>query len=463
MKSWKKRLKDELNASAPALREEVLNAPLICAPENAQPKVVRAKKWSIFAGSGMAAALAIVFVVMGVLGVFSPVQQPDNYVFALDINPSVSFITDNNGVVLEVKSLNADADVIVSNSEIIAEVKNKPLSQAIVTYTDYAAKLGYLDVSAPQTAVRLSASSETDEQLLSDVSFSLSNYFKQNGIFAAVVQDVVQAKELGARLGVDASSLEKLTAKLKDTSDCFAERNIGSELTAEQLSELYNSFVVGEQLLQYVKNELLANIEKVTNFAKQVFLISQIEFYNRLIVFDADNPTRGWLLPIGDDYWTLKQTHPDHEFMQSEYVQKIEELIAKYEQDYGKLDSLESFESVFELLSSFKDFLEQIDWSKIPELSMDVFQASLKQFVGLLEFVGVDTTNMQKLLAAPQNVEQYVEQLGVTWQQVASERIESNKERYEASRTEISNADYDAFIEEIVQQYGSLQAFWQEK
>lgn len=462
MKSWKKRLKDEFNASAPALREEVLNAPIIRAQEDVQPKVVRTKKWSIFAGSGLAVVLAVVFVVMGVLGVFSSAPQPDNYVFALDINPSVSFITDSDGIVVEVKSLNSDADVIVSNSEIIDNVKSKPISQAIVFYTDYAAKLGYLDVTATKTAVRLSTSSETDMQLFSAVSSSLSNYFKQNGIFAAVVEDVVQADEFGKRLGVDANSLEQLTAKLKATSDCFAERNIGSEITDEQLSELYNSFVVGEQLLQCVKDELLANIIKVTNFVQQVVLLSRIEFYNNLIRVDSDNPTCGWLVPIGDDYWTLKQSHPEHEFMQSDCVRKIEELIAEYAADYGGLDSYESFIDACNLLSKFSDFVKDIDLTKILELQMDVFQASFGQFVGLLECVGVDTTDMQKLVEAPRTVEQYVEQLDVTWQQVATERIKNNKECYETPRKVISNADYDAFIDEIVQQYGSLQEFWQE-
>ena len=97
MKSWKKRLNEEFEAAVPALSREVLNAPVQSVKEEEKP---RAKKISplkkrLFFGSGFAAALAIVFTVLGVTGVFAPPAAPKlaGGVYTLEINPAVVLVT----------------------------------------------------------------------------------------------------------------------------------------------------------------------------------------------------------------------------------------------------------------------------------------------------------------------------------------------------------------------------------
>ena len=133
MKSWKKRLNEEFEAAVPALSREVLNAPVQSVKEEEKP---RAKKISplkkrLFFGSGFAAAaLAIVFTVLGVTGVFAPPAAPKlaGGVYTLEINPAVVFVTAENGKVLSVKSLNEDADVVLSDEKTRDKLINAPIN-----------------------------------------------------------------------------------------------------------------------------------------------------------------------------------------------------------------------------------------------------------------------------------------------------------------------------------------------
>lgn len=464
MKSWKKRLNEEFDKAAPALNDEVLNAPIVTARPVTTTRATQPtrRKGGWFA-CVMAVALAAIFVTLGVLGVFNVAPKADKFVFVLDINPSVSFVTDAEGTVLGVQAQNADADVIISSQQILDKITGQPLSEAIVAYTDYAVQLGYLPANA-RSAVRLSTSDETDDKLLQNVSSSLSSYFKKNGIYAAVVEDKLTTSELCVRLSVDETSLSELSSTLETVSTFFAERSVGDGTTKDEFEKLHDDYIVCDQLLECVKGELVKKLSDIKNFLTQIYLLGQIHWYNVWIMADLNNPERSWF--VGADYWTIKEGMNEGQYANldidfAELISTMDKLIAEYEEIFGKLESYDFFESLYESMEKLIDSLSNIDSTKLEELSLSAIEESFGQYVEILSCVGVDVSGLETLIAVPTTPEEYVKQLRVSWEQVEQDKLESNKFVYETSREPISDADYDAFIAEIVSKYGSLEKFWQ--
>ncbi len=459
MKSWKKRLNEEFDKAAPALKQDVLDAPIVV---DRSVKATDSKRSPIRRGGwfacGTAVAIAAIFVMLGVLGVFNSSPKADKYVFALDINPSVSFITDADGIVLDVKALNADADVIVSNQKILDKIKDRPLAEAIVAYADYAVQLGYIPLDA-QSAVRLSASDETDDKLFQNVSSGLSDYFKKKGIYVAVAEEKVATTEFAQRLGVETTSLSELSSTLETVSPIFAERNVSAEMTREDFEKLYDDYIICDQLLEYVKSELVKKLGDIKAFLTQIYLLGQIHLYNGLIMTNIHNPEWSWF--IGADYWTIKDgsyTDLDSDF--AELISTMEELVIKYEEQFGKLEDYSLFKSLYNSMEALIDSLSSIYSVKLEDLSLGEIEESFENYVEILSCVGVDVSNLKKLTTVPESKEDYIDQLHVSWEQVVKDRLDSNKSAYEECRTEISADEYDAFIADVEANYGSLENFW---
>ncbi len=74
----------------------------------------------------------------------------------MEINPSVSFSTDGNGVVTGVRASNRDADVLLASKEITENLVGKNIGDAVKLYVDYAAQAGYIDLNEIGSAVRVS-------------------------------------------------------------------------------------------------------------------------------------------------------------------------------------------------------------------------------------------------------------------------------------------------------------------
>lgn len=463
MKSWKKRLNEEFDKAAPALNDEVLNAPIVTARHVTTTRATQSarRKGGWFA-CGTAVALAAIFVTLGVLGVFNVAPKADKFVFALDINPSVSFVTDAEGIVLGVQAQNADADVVISNQQLMEQINGQPLSEAIVAYTDYAVQLGYLSAN-DRSAVRLSTSDETDDKLLQNVSSSLASYFKKNGIYAAVVEDKVSTSDLCARLGIGATSLFELSAMLETVSAFFAERNV-SEATEEEIKSLHDKLVDSDEVLKYVVTQLKESARKIGDFIEYApAMLWDIYTCNLEITFHEDNPKM--FILAGANYWEIKEKCDSSAFTDdfAELMSEMDELIAEYESKFGKLESYDFFDTLYNKISDFVASLKEIvnQLTELATSTIDDVQQFLEVNFDELSCVGVDVSGLETLIAVPTTVEEYVSQLHVSWQQVAQDKLERNKSVYEAPRDAISDVDYDAFIAEIVSNYGSLENFWQ--
>ena len=459
MKSWKKQLKDELNATVPELKEEVKNAPIITAQEDASyirsGDVLVKRKIGILTYCAVVAILVIAIAFMAIFGVFAPEPILDRYVFSLEINPAVSFVTDKEGNVKSVKALNEDADVVLSNESALNKIIGAPLSEAVVVYTDCATRLGYLDLTLTQNAVRLSSSSDTDKNLIATTSDSLRNYFMTNGIYVAVIEDVISAQDLSKRMGISGvKTLSDLTKKVLSLSVNYGERNIATA-NEEQLKSIYETYVVGTQLFDFVRGELLDNVNSIIRNAQ---MLSQIGICSYNIMMHKDNPFN----PIPADYWTIKK-YPNAQYSAefSELMNEMESLLAEYENTFGaSIGSLADLTSATNAYAS----LSGIDFEDLfKNLTANGFLALAENFVGILKNIGSDVATFETLLNTPKTSEEYVAQMKTALGKIFDYRAERYLDIYEAKREQITSADYDAFINGIVEEYGSLDNFWNKK
>lgn len=461
MKNWKKLLNEQLDAEAPALKKEILDAPILTDRNRASDEVLKSgnslikAKTGIFAACG-AAVLALIFALLCILGAFNNVNAPANgLIFTLEINPAVAFSTDETGKVLSVNALNADADVILSDERTLNKIKNVPLSQAIVAYTDCAAKLGYIDLNATKTAVRLCSPAEGGSTG-DEAAESLQTYFKSKGVFAAVVQSPLDLTALSESTGItDAKNASEMAKKLGALPEKHGERLSESDLN--DLQTLYQTYIMGENTLEYVRNELTQNL---TSIVSNAVLLSKLTLRNYEITLNAKNP-----IFLGD-YWKVKQSgkaYDDADFANS--MNEMQTLLSEYEEEFGvAIKSGEELTKAAEVYSEFSKIDLAVELAQfVTDLSLSNFSQVIEKISGMFENVGSDVSALKSLLSAPQTAQEYFSQLQISLSQTFSLKLQSYRETYEQVRAQISDENYDDFIDGILQEYGSLENFWKNK
>lgn len=479
MKNFKKLLNDEFEAASPELSEEVKNAPIITGKEAVEIEVAARygntvaaeSKRKLYIGAAFIAVLiALVFAVLAATGTFKKggVTIKTDYVFAYEINPAVAFVTDENGVVKNVSSLNKDADVVLSDEETADKIKNVPLETAVVTYTEAVAKLGYLDIKKSETKESLSAVrisfAESADKIISSVKSSLEGFFKSHGIFSAVVDDKVDVKELCSRVNVEydeEGGLKSLSDTLETENNTYYGK-VNKNATEAEIKDLYENEIVGSDILDIVRGGLIENLNKIKKNAE---MIKNIYDLNNEIMAHVDNPLSFSLLGKGADFWTLKKWYGlDYDYgegfsaLMSETNLAVEEYKEYFNKELESSDDLEEAENVYKNLGYvFGTGIEAI----LKNFTSEDFIVSPEKFISILKLIGIDVTDIENIIkSVPTTVEKYIAEMKSAVSMLKTARYEKFSAVYEEARNEITTADYDEYINRIISSYGSLTNFW---
>lgn len=451
MKSWKKQLNDEFERAVPALKPEILDAPIVVGGDMPAGGNTLVKRRVGIISACVAVICALVIAILAIAGVFNPAVPPvsGDFVFTLEINPAVAFVTDGEGKVKAVTALNGDADVVLA--EVSPEnMKNIPISEAVVKYTDGAAKLGYLDPAARGGAVRLSGK-EGEDTLLSSAELSLGKYFCDKGIYAVVVKDFVSESELIKRTGISgAGSLAELSKTLSSVpSECNA--RVPSDLGAEQIKALYDSYIVGESMLELVRGELLDNIAKIVQNSQMLLNIVSL---NGRIMSHSGNPSQ-----LFKDYWSVKMfggESDDGEF--NALMDEMTAALEEYETTFG--EAIGSYSALSSAAGAYSSLLGQDFKEVISSLTSDDFLSSVSDYIKILSNIGGDMSAVTSLTEIPQTAEEYIRLAETATSLLRNSRVEKYLAVYSESRPEISEESYGEFVEGIVALYGSLDNYW---
>jgi len=327
------------------------------------------------------------------------------------------------------------------------KIKGKSIDEAVTYYTDYAAKLGYIDLEQKGSAVRISGFGDGD--FLEKAQTALETYFTDKGLFVVVVAESVNKEEFSLRSGITAEDAAKF---IKDSTVLYSDRK-AENLSLQDLQSLYNELVVENKLFDYVTENLSGNIERIIKNAEDIQNLSQLYF---TILNHEDNPIK-----MLGDYWTVKKLYGNTlsgEF--AELMSEMETALKNYKADYGVeitgvtqlTDAANSYLKI--PADTLPALLESLSFDKFNELSSDITE--------ILEITGLVTSNFVDYLQAPQSLAEYVEKTSALIDSEYKSRLETYESLYNKYRQPIEKSDYETYIESIIQQYGSLNAYWQE-
>lgn len=481
MKNFKKLLNDEFEAASPELSEEVKNAPIITGKESVEIEVAARygntvaaeSKRKIYTGVAFIAVLiALVFAVLAATGTFNKggVTIKTDYVFAYEINPAVAFVTDENGVVKNVSSLNKDADVVLSDEETADKIKNVSLETAVVTYTEAVAKLGYLDIKKSETKESLSAVrisfAESADKIVSAVKSSLEGFFKSHGIFSAVVDDKVDVKELCSRVNVEydeEGGLKSLSDTLETENNTYYGK-VNKNATEAEIKDLYENEIVGSDILDIVRGGLIENLNKIKKNAE---MLKNIYDLNNKIMAHADNPRVITILGIEKrDFWSLKEKYgieakeyrEEFAALMSETNLAVEKYKEYFDKELESISDLKEAGDVYENLGAvFGTNIEAI----LKNFTSEDFIVSSEKFISILKLIGIDVSDIESIIkSVPTTVEKYIAEMKSAVSMLKTARYEKFSAVYEEARNEITTADYEEYINRIISSYGSLTNFW---
>ena len=449
MKSWKKRWKDELAEITPDLRDDVKNIP-IPTIENIENNGGNTAVLSISKQKLIPIVTAVFAIILCavLLCVFliKPNKTYSDFLFTLEINPAVTMSADENGIVTGVIASNADADIILSDENVQNQIRGKSIAEAITYYTDCAAKLGYIDLEQKGSAVRISGLG--DEDCLGKAQTALETYFTDKGLFVVVVVENVNKDEFSKRSGITAEDAAKY---IKDSTVLFSDR-IAENLSLQDLKALYNELVIENKLFNQVNESLADNIERIIQNAEDIAELSQLYMD---IFHHKDNPTS-----FGD-YWMIKKLY-GNTLLSGDFADLMTQMdtaLERYKTNYGV-----EITNVSELTAATNSYLK-ISTNMLAEFAkhftFDLFKQFTDDITEILQITGLITGDFANYLQVPQSFAEYVEKTTALINSEYKSRLETYENLYNKYRPPIEKTDYDSFIESIVQQYGSLNAYWQ--
>lgn len=455
MRSWKKRWEEELDAKIPALDEKVKNAPIVTAQKQEQQEkqdkpsflarvseVFYAYKKRIYAGAATLAAAVLALCIA--LPLFNtPVKES---VISVEINPCAVFSVDKEGIVTAVVAGNSDADVILSGGR-AEKLKGKTVEQATGMFVDYAARLGYLNLSATDKTAAVRVSGCGNKNALKRVGETLETYFQEKGAYAAVVKENVSSEELCSRVGMEAKeTIEELATNLKELPTLFTQREIDTE---EEIQG--NLTEITANLLAKNKAKILQNALDIAEIAT---LASEIYEHEEAKIPLYEIPSVGTIF-VPAHYWELIECEDiDFDTFSIEFkklLSDMETALADYKSAYGI--GLSSIDEVNEIVEDYMDMSLE---TYIDELLVDFdFPTLFIHYLtisDLLENVGVKVPST--------DIEDWIYNFGSYLNDEFERLAEEAKQVYYEVREALTENVYHDYTHTLEEEYGSLSAYW---
>ncbi|MBQ7913205.1 MAG: hypothetical protein IJ308_05665 [Clostridia bacterium] len=476
MKNWKKRWQKELDNIVPAMNEELKNEPIPVAEEVKNRPIIReenALPWykKLFSSprriAAFASACGVCVLTLGLSLVFGLQFQKGGDsgagasmgAVSVQINPEAVFSVDDKGRVSAVAAMNTDADVILSDSARIAAMQGKPVEEAVKAFVDYAARLGYLDLSARDAVRVTSCTSEDTTEIISNC---LQSYFCEKGAYIVVVEESVGVTEFAEYIGLGATaSVETLAENIQALTVPYFIRYAENQ-TDKRLEELYYEQVEKTEMEEVFGQILQRNFDKLQKYVADVQALAAQE---ERIRNHSDNPLHklGGLVPC--DYWILQGTDKEIEYTADfeSCMKDMERMLKEYEIEYEKriISSIDFQMAVEECdalpLDTLKMLMENFD----AELFARLFEENSASLIKILKNIGEDVSHLSHLYEAPTDWEDY----GAKMQKYVGSRYEvleeKGKEAYEQDREKIGENDYNSYLQTLLEEYGSMEKYWE--
>lgn len=170
-------------------------------------------------------------VALGVFAISACSADESEYDYVMvDINPSITFIIDEDGKVDSFVLNNEDAEIVAVDLELIGlEVED-----ALELYLDAAIEAGYIDVDAENNAIFVTTDEDEDEEDEDSINERIrgraEQFMQERGIGAAIIRGKIddELRERAEDLGIGAGKLRLIETAV----------DIDEDLTLEEALEL---------------------------------------------------------------------------------------------------------------------------------------------------------------------------------------------------------------------------------
>lgn len=461
-KELKRLLEKELDALTPSMSEKVRKAPVLKTEEKREKSAhkidVRPVKRNIrpYIYGAVAAvlviAIALAVIIPGVFGGGEDVTPTYSAGYLrMDINPSVEIVYDSNNKVTAVKSANSDADVLLSD-ELRAQLKGMPVDQAAATIADEAGKLGYIEPEE-QGALKITVVAGTDkqsEEVASKATAAIENTFMERGIFVAVLAVKENADWLAEQYGTVSGDLKQAVNGVAEKADNYfrqlAEKNQNG---LEALRQYYE-----KEVFEYLKDLLEAECNNIKKTRELLHNASDIN--DRIKEYTVSSTA--W---FGEDYWEVISS--DDWKDDAELTEMINEMTVVLDKiEAIREDKVDNSADLTALIVAYDWFINEEWISGLGNATLDELKDKLDDIVNALKSLNVEITSAIRdaIAFVPATVEDFIDGTENVINGMRAELSDIYYEYYSEDREEYSREDYDDFYLAIVNEYGSLEAYW---
>ena len=179
---------------------------------------------------------------------------------SMRINPEIEVVADENGEIVAVNPVNADAEVVLAEVDLMGQT----VAEAGEAFTEVATELGYLDVDSEDATVYINAEGENEdlcERLENNISDSIHKYFDNNGIFGKVSPETLdQYADKAAEWGLSAGQV-KMVIRLLDLYPEMTEEQALALTSSERMALIKESGKEEKKVSVGLRDEMRAEVD----------------------------------------------------------------------------------------------------------------------------------------------------------------------------------------------------------
>jgi hypothetical protein len=360
--------------------------------------------------------LPIVLLVGAVVGYIEITSVGTLGYVSVDINPSVQFVTDEDGEVIGVSASNDDGELIlVGEVENLLGLSVEEATERIVTL---AIEFGYLNPDALETdpnAVTITTmlqnqNEQEEDELRQRVKTRVQNFFKNNGIFGRVITDadltgaVAEAEALGVSVG-RYKLIKSVQAVYPELTDQEA-----LELEVKELMQMLREMATEQKAQERVQKR-----------------IDLVEHFNQKV----------------------QELQAEIAIVQTELTTKQNELTTLEATDTTLFDAAQ-LEAHNSALQDLGDEVQNL-LDELAELEADLLglQNALSQHTERLEQLFMERLQMQKQERREQAEERYN-----AWLEQKQERAQAIADRWEQFKNSFTEEDLEDILDNLQNQFG---------
>lgn len=429
MKDIKKQLLNEFNSRVPKMSDELRNYPI-----TTSVKKSRMPRFSFY----MLGAITCLALLIALPFMFKK-DSVSSSCYLFEVNPSVLVFTDDNGQVIEIKSGNEDADVVLLGLE-YEKLIGKEIEEVTIVLVDNLIQLGYFDSNSTENIMKVST---IDADI--DVASIISDYTSSCGYFVAVLEDSLSFETFNEIFESSVSNLNEIKDCLKSIHDLKIDnKSPDMDYQTQYKEEYYN---------KYLAEVIFSDLEKLDKVEDCLIELNEI--------YDSISE-----ITLFKDYWIVKSFYASNPDSMDEELKVLMTRMEELLNDYFVLTE-SKITSGPELKVAYACVLAipVEDIRVLAEtLNSEELSNNMEALVNFIRLIDEDSASkLEEFSKVPENFDDYKTKV----KDIQTSNYEAMKKNYETeynkTKESISSEQYSELLDKLIEKYGDLKIFWENR